>query len=81
MRLDTLAKGRLARVKKIHPSEVAPRLMEMGILEGTSIEIVHEAPFGKDPIAVRARGTLIAVRRDEARNVEVEIDTLFEEKP
>ncbi len=45
------------------------RLMEMGFLEGSQVEVVHEAPFGGDPIAVRVRGTLIALRREEANLV------------
>lgn len=45
------------------------RLLEMGFLEGASVEIVHEAPFGKDPIAVRIRGTLFGLRRVEAHRI------------
>ena len=46
--------------------EVLNRLLEMGLIEGSSVEMLHEAPFGGDPIAVRTRGTLIALRRNEA---------------
>lgn len=45
------------------------RLMEMGLLEGSWVEVIHEAPFGGDPIAVRVRGALIALRRNEANSV------------
>ncbi len=47
------------------------RLMAMGFLEGSIAEVVHEAPFGGDPLAVRVRGTLLALRRQEANAVEV----------
>ncbi len=53
------------------PEGVTQRLLEMGLLEGSPIEVMHEAPFGRDPIAVRVRGTLIALRRQEANLVEV----------
>jgi ferrous iron transport protein A len=43
----------------------------MGLLEGAEVELVHEAPVSRDPIAVRARGTLIALRRSEANLVRV----------
>jgi ferrous iron transport protein A len=45
--------------------------MAMGFLEGSIAEVVHEAPFGGDPLAVRVRGTLLALRRQEANAVEV----------
>ncbi|MGK5085813.1 FeoA family protein [Bdellovibrionota bacterium FG-1] len=50
-------------------NEMIARLMEMGLIEGSSIEVVHEAPFSGDPIAVRVRGALIALRRNEANHV------------
>lgn len=53
------------------PEEIRSRLLEMGLLEGSGVELVHEAPFGGDPIAVRVRGTLLALRRNEANYVEV----------
>ena len=49
------------------------RLLEMGFLEGSQVEVLHEAPFGGDPIAVRVRGTLIALRREEANLVWVKL--------
>lgn len=53
------------------PEEIRRRLLEMGLLEGSHVELVHEAPFGGDPIAVRVRGSLLALRRSEANYVEV----------
>lgn len=53
-------------------AEISARLMEMGLLEGSRVEVAHEAPFGGDPIAVRVRGALIALRRNEANQVWVE---------
>jgi ferrous iron transport protein A len=35
------------------------------------VELVHQAPFGGDPVAVRVRGALIALRRNEANLIEV----------
>ena len=51
---------------------ITRRLLEMGFLEGTEVQIAHEAPFGGDPVAVRVRGTLVALRRSEADLIEVE---------
>lgn len=42
------------------------RLLEMGLLEGEQVVLAHQAPMGGDPIAVRVRGALIGLRRNEA---------------
>jgi ferrous iron transport protein A len=75
VRLGELQPGQGGTITQIEGSEargsVARRLMEMGFLEGAHAEIVHVAPFGADPIAVRVRGTLVALRRQEASLVVV----------
>jgi len=60
------------------PDEIRRRLLEMGLLEGSRVELVHEAPFGGDPIAVRVRGTLLALRRNEANYIEVSTEGVSE---
>lgn len=72
-RLGEIKKGQRATIVSIEgQDEICARLMEMGLLEGSVVELVHEAPFGGDPVAVRIRGTLIALRRNEANLVRVE---------
>ncbi len=46
--------------------ELERRLLELGFVEGASVEVLHEGPVGRDPIAVRVNGTTIALRRREA---------------
>jgi ferrous iron transport protein A len=46
--------------------EIERRFLELGIVEGVSVQILHEGPIGRDPIAVRVNGTTIALRRCEA---------------
>lgn len=41
-------------------------LLEIGFIEGARIEILHEGPFGRDPIAVRVDDMRVALRRNEA---------------
>ena len=68
-------KGKIHRlVEGQGPAGWVDRLLEMGFLEGSSFEVVHEAPLGGNPIAVRVRGTLIALRREEAGAIEVLLD-------
>ena len=46
--------------------EIERRLLEFGFVEGARVEVLHEGPIGRDPIAVRVNDTTIALRRREA---------------
>jgi len=46
------------------------RLMELGVLPGTRVELVRVAPLG-DPMELRVRGCSLSMRRDEARSIVV----------
>lgn len=72
-RLGGLAKGQGGRIVTVQgqSEELVERLLAMGLLEGSLVELVHEAPFGGDPVAVRVRGALLALRRSEADYIEV----------
>lgn len=48
------------------PDELERRLIELGFVEGASVEILHEGIFGRDPIAVRVDSATVALRRREA---------------
>jgi ferrous iron transport protein A len=50
-------------------AEIERRLIEMGLVEGAPIEIVHEGLIGRDPIAVKLADRTVALRRREARAV------------
>jgi ferrous iron transport protein A len=52
-------------------TELERRLLELGFVEGASVEVLHEGPLGHDPIAVRLNDTTIALRRREAMAVYV----------
>jgi ferrous iron transport protein A len=54
------------------PAELERRLIELGFVEGATVEILHAGLFGADPIAVRVADTTIALRRREAMAVLVE---------
>ena len=55
--------------------DLARRFLEMGILEGARVEVLHKAPFGGDPLAIRVRGSIIALRRNEADHVEIHLES------
>jgi ferrous iron transport protein A len=46
------------------------RLMEMGIVPGAPVRVVKAAPLG-DPIQICVRNYHLALRRTEARSIEV----------
>lgn len=46
------------------------KLLAMGIVAGTEIEVLSVAPFG-DPITIKARGYQLSLRRSEANHVEI----------
>ena len=74
MTLGDLKKGDSAHIIGFSggcPADWKQRLEEMGFFSGSVVELMHEAPFGRDPIVVKVRGTLLALRRKEACVVEV----------
>ena len=73
MTLADLKPGQSARVLEIRgDDEDADRLMEMGLVEGTPLQVVRFAPLG-DPIEIAARGYHLTLRKAEATNVVVEM--------
>ena len=51
--------------------DAARRLMDLGLIRGTTVEVVRMAPLG-DPIEVRIRGFMLSLRRTEADHITVE---------
>ncbi|MEI6535042.1 MAG: FeoA family protein [Verrucomicrobiaceae bacterium] len=49
------------------------RLRELGLVPGTRIRVVRRAPMG-DPIEVSVRGSRLAMRRSEARQIHISAD-------
>ena len=67
-----LKPGETARVSAVGGDPVAARrLMDMGLIRGTSVRVVRVAPLG-DPIEVTLRGFMLTLRRAEAEHVAVE---------
>jgi ferrous iron transport protein A len=67
--LISLPKGQTATVAEIRvPAEKRARLMEMGILAGTQVELVRFAPMG-DPVEIKVRGYHLTLRKHEAEQI------------
>ncbi len=64
--LSSLAPGTTAVITAIQvPVERRARLLEMGLLVGTQVELVRFAPLG-DPVELKVRGYHLSLRRHEA---------------
>lgn len=66
-----MKKGFKGRITDVQPNGMGNRLFELGFLNGALVEIIHEGPFGGSPLAIKVRGTTIALRRKEANHIEV----------
>ena len=62
--------GTVVRIDSIEESAIKQRLMTMGLIPGTRIEVLRSAPLG-DPIAIRLRAYNLALRKDDAEKIEV----------
>ena len=60
-------------IKKIEKSgSLKRKLLDMGVIPGSSIEIVKFAPLG-DPVDVKIRGYHLSLRKEEASQILVEV--------
>jgi len=70
--LDKLPIGKVGKVLKINGAgDSITRLMEMGLVTGSFIKVERISPFGC-PIAIRLKGSYIAIRRRDAQEILLE---------
>ena len=55
--------------------ELQRRLLEFGFVEGAHLEVLHEGAIRHDPIAVRLDDMRVALRRRDAEDVWVRLET------
>lgn len=70
MTLKSAKLGEIVRIDSVGESNLKQRLLTMGLIPGTRVEILRSAPLG-DPIAVRLRAYNLALRKDDAEKIEV----------
>ena len=67
--LASLQVGSTAIVSEIKvPPENLGRLLEMGLLVGTPVELIRFAPLG-DPVEIKVRGYHLTLRKHEAEQI------------
>ncbi|WP_242601117.1 FeoA family protein [Thermanaerovibrio acidaminovorans] len=71
--LSDVPLGGVCRVSGFAQSgPVKTRVLQMGLVPGTVVEVMRPAPMG-DPMSVRFRGMEVSLRRQEASAVRVEM--------
>ena len=56
-------------------AELQRRLLEFGFVEGARLEVLHEGAIRRDPIAVRLDDMRVALRRRDAEDVWVRLES------
>ena len=70
--LNSLELDNIGIVKKINVTgSIKRRLLDIGLIPGTKVKYLFSSPF-KDPKAYLIRGTIIALREEEANGILVE---------
>ncbi|HEV2148686.1 MAG TPA: FeoA family protein [Longimicrobiaceae bacterium] len=71
-KLAELRPGERGRVTAVAgDADAVRRLMDLGLIRGTTLEVIRTAPLG-DPMEVRLRGYMLTLRRAEAEHITVE---------
>jgi ferrous iron transport protein A len=70
--IHTLKKGERAIIKDFDIDLIPLKLLEMGCLPGSEVELLQIAPFG-DPLYLDINGSHVAIRIETAREIEVEL--------
>ena len=73
MTLDQLPIGKEARILTVGgQGALRRRLLDMGLIPRTTVCVEKIAPLG-DPIELRVRGYSLSLRKEDARNISVEV--------
>ncbi len=71
MTLKELRSGERGTITGFVEEHAPVRLLEMGLLPGTVVEVLRLAPLG-DPMDLRVRGYRLSIRKAEAALINVE---------
>jgi ferrous iron transport protein A len=72
MQLSELPPGQVVQIARIAgDGSFRRRLMELGLVPGTRVELLRVAPLG-DPLELLVRGCSLSIRKAEASAIEVQ---------
>ena len=63
-------KGKIVKVSG--EGRVQRRLLDMGLVSGSEVEMERVAPLG-DPVEIKIKGYHLSLRKEEAINIQVEV--------
>lgn len=73
MTLDQLPIGQEAVITGVGgQGALRCRLLDMGLIPKTAVRVEKIAPLG-DPLELRVRGYSLSLRKEDARNIDVEV--------
>ena len=73
MTLKDLTVGQSAKITKVKTTgALKQRFVSMGLTKGVEVKVIKIAPLG-DPIEIELRGYNLSVRKDDAKNIEIEV--------
>ena len=70
--IANLQKGQRAIIKEFSIEVVPLKLLEMGCLPGNEVSLVQQAPF-RDPLYLNINGSHLAIRKETANHIEIEL--------
>lgn len=71
MKLTELKQGKTATISHVHLSgDIRQRLLDFGMVQHTPVTRLQTAPGG-DPTAYMIRGTVIALRKNDAEKIQI----------
>lgn len=71
--LNELKRGDKGKIVKIGgKGNVHRRLLDMGLVSGSEVEMQRVAPLG-DPIEIKIKGYNLSLRKEEAASIQVEV--------
>ena len=71
--LSELEPHEMGRIVKVCGGRgIRRRLLDMGVVSGAMVEVQRIAPLG-DPVEIRVKGYDLALRLEEAANIQVEL--------
>lgn len=66
--LNCLPIGKLGQVEYINENNLKRRFLDLGLIPNTMVKTERYSPSG-NPITFNIRGTVIAIRKEEAENI------------
>ena len=72
--LCNLEEGQKGIVEEVllKKDSIRRRMFDLGIVKGTEIKCMYKSPYG-DPTAYGIRGTVIAIRKEDASLIKIKI--------